>query len=161
MIAQASNTAVKTADRTLVISRVFDAPRPLVFQAWTDPEHIVRWLAPHGFTIPHSEGDLRPGGNWRSCMRKPDGTDLWLGGVYREVVKNERLVFTHAWDEADGSPGHETLVIITFADHGAGKSLLTLHQALFKSVESRDGHRGGWNECLDRLVDHLAGQPQF
>ncbi|HEX5339995.1 MAG TPA: SRPBCC domain-containing protein [Gammaproteobacteria bacterium] len=135
MTAQTSNAAVKTADRTLEISR--------------------HWLAPHGFSITHSEGDCRPGGDWRSCMHSPEGADLWLGGVYREVVKNERLVFTHAWDEADGTPGHETLVIVTFADH-EGKTLLTLHQALFRSVESRDGHRGGWSQCLERLAEYLT-----
>ncbi|MGH7193324.1 MAG: SRPBCC family protein [Candidatus Saccharimonadales bacterium] len=154
MTAQANNAAARTSDRTLVISRVFDAPRELVFKAWTEQEHIRHWLAPHGFTITHCEGDCRPGGRFRSCMRSPEGTDHWVGGCYREVVKNERLVFSHAWDGADGKPGHETQVIVTFADQ-AGKTLLTLHQALFDSVESRDGHRGGWTQSLERLTEYL------
>ena len=76
-------------DRELVITRVFDAPRHLVFQAWTQKEHLDKWSAPKGYTLPFSEGDLRPGGRWRCCMRTADGTELWLGGVYREIVEDE------------------------------------------------------------------------
>lgn len=151
-----NNLAADTVDRELILTRVFDAPPRLVFRAWTEPEHIVRWLAPRGFTIPHSEGEVRPGGHWRSCMRKPDGTELWLGGVYREVVKNQRLVFIHAWDEPDGKRGHETVVTVTFKEHH-GQTRLSLYQAFFMNVESRDGHRGGWSECLDRLAEYLPG----
>ena len=97
-MAARSNVAAKAVDRELVITRVFDAPRALVFAAWTEPDRIVEWSAPHGFTIPHCEGELRVGGAWRCCMRSPEGADLWLGGVYREIVVPERLVFTHAWD---------------------------------------------------------------
>src|SRR5215469_858474 len=92
----------------LTIVRIFDAPVSLVFRCWTEPEHMRRWSAPHGFTIPVSEGELRPGGRWRACMVKPDGTKLWLGGIYREIVQDRLLVFTHAWDQEDGRPGHET-----------------------------------------------------
>ncbi|HVH10778.1 MAG TPA: SRPBCC domain-containing protein, partial [Gemmatimonadales bacterium] len=91
----------------------------------------------------------------RSCMRSPDGRDLSLGGVYREIIAPSRLVFTHAWDDTDGNLGHETVVTVTLVEH-AGKTRLTFHQAYFSSVESRDGHRGGWNECLDKLRAHLA-----
>jgi len=139
----------------LEIVRVFDAPRSLVFQAWTDDEHMRQWSAPHGFTITHNEGQARAGGAWRSCMRSPEDEDLWLGGVYREVVENERLVFTHAWDRDDGSPGHETVVTVIFEDQG-DKTRMTFRQAYFESVEDRDGHGGGWNECFDRLTDLLA-----
>lgn len=138
----------------LVITRSFDAPRSLVFKAWTEAEHLVLWSAPRGFTITHSEGDLRPGGTWRACMRSPDGKDLWLGGVYREIVAPERLVFTHAWDGPDGKRGHETLVTVTLADR-AGKTELTFRQAFFESVEARDGHGEGWAECFDLLSDYL------
>ena len=139
----------------LVITRVFDAPRSLVFKAWTEPEHLVHWSAPRGFTITHSEGDLRPGGAWRACMRSPDGKDLWLGGEYREIIEPERLVFTHAWDGTDGKPGHETLVTVTLADR-AGKTEMTFRQAFFDSVEARDGHAGGWGESFDRLGEYLV-----
>ncbi len=109
-----SSPGAEPAERTLVITRVFDAPRNVVFQAWTKKEHLDRWCAPRGFTILDSEGELRPGGRWRCCMRSPDGVD-----------------------------------------HG-GKTRLTLHQAIFESVESRDAHEGGWSECLDILSDYLA-----
>jgi uncharacterized protein YndB with AHSA1/START domain len=143
------------SDRELVIKRVFDAPRELVFKAWTDPEHLKQWSAPQGFTIPVAEGDLRPGGKWRSMMRKPDGTELWLGGVYREIVEPERLVFTHAWDDKNGKPGHETVVTVTLVERD-GKTEMTFRQGLFESVESRDGHPGGWTECFDRLEELLS-----
>jgi uncharacterized protein YndB with AHSA1/START domain len=143
------------SDRELVIKRVFDAPRELVFKAWTDPEHLKQWSAPQGFTIPVAEGDLRPGGKWRSMMRKPDGTELWLGGVYREIVEPERLVFTHAWDDKNGKPGHETVVTVTLVERD-GKTEMTFRQGLFESVESRDGHQGGWTECFDRLEELLS-----
>jgi uncharacterized protein YndB with AHSA1/START domain len=143
------------SDRELVIKRVFDAPRELVFKAWTDPEHLKQWSAPQGFTIPVAEGDLRPGGKWRSMMRKPDGTELWLGGVYREIVEPERLVFTHAWDDKNGKPGHETVVTVTLVERD-GKTEMTFRQGLFESAESRDGHQGGWTECFDRLEELLS-----
>jgi uncharacterized protein YndB with AHSA1/START domain len=142
-------------DRVLTLTRVFDAPRPLVFEAWTKKEYLDHWSAPHGFTIPSSEGDLRPGGTWRCIMRSPDGVEHQLGGVYREIVKDELLVFTHAWAGEDGRPGQETLVTVRFADEGGGTKV-TFEQAGFESVESRDSHRGGWMECFDRLRAHLA-----
>jgi uncharacterized protein YndB with AHSA1/START domain len=157
MAAKGNSTGSSSSksDRELVIKRVFDAPRELVFKAWTDPEHLKQWSAPQGFTIPVAEGDLRPGGKWRSMMRKPDGTELWLGGVYREIVEPERLVFTHAWDDKNGRPGHETVVTVTLVERD-GKTEMTFRQGLFDSVESRDGHQGGWTECFDRLEELLS-----
>jgi uncharacterized protein YndB with AHSA1/START domain len=151
----AARTKAAAAEPVLVIERVFDAPRELVFKAWTEPQHLVHWSCPHGFTLTHCEGDLEPGGRWRSCMRSPDGRDLWLGGVYREIVAPERLVFTHAWDDERGKPGHETLVTVTFAERG-GKTAMTFRQAVFDSVAERDGHRGGWTECFEKLAAHLS-----
>ena len=147
--------AADSSDRVLVITRIFDAPRSVVYKAWTEAEHLSQWSAPHGFTITHNEGDLRPGGAWRSCMRSPAGENLWLGGTYREVVKNELLVFTHAWDGPDGKPGNETLVTVRLEDED-GKTRMTFRQAFFESVEQRNGHHGGWSECFDRLDAHLA-----
>ncbi len=139
----------------LVITRVFDAPRDLVWKAWTEPERIKQWSAPKGFTIPVAEGELRPGGAWKSCMRKPDGTDLWLAGVYREIDEPKRLVFTHAWLDENGKPGPETLVTVTLVER-AGKTEMEFRQSGFDSIESRDGHAGGWNECFDRLEEFLS-----
>ena len=99
--------------------------------------------------------DLRPGGRWRSCLRSTEtGTDLWVGGVYREIVPPERLVFTFAWEE-EGERGLETLVTITFAERD-GKTHMTFRQTPFQSDSERDGHRGGWTSAFDRLDDLLA-----
>ena len=154
MSKERSNAATSAAHE-LTITRTFDAPRHLLFEMWTQPEHLRRWSCPHGFSITHDEGDLREGGSWRSCMRSPEGKDLWLGGKYREIVKNELLSFTHAWDEADGQPGPETLVTVRFEDEGT-KTRMIFHQAYFDSAANRDGHQGGWNECFERLEVILA-----
>jgi uncharacterized protein YndB with AHSA1/START domain len=148
-------SAKETADRELAITRVFDAPRDLVFKVWTQPEHLVRWLGPRGFAAPSAEMDVRPGGAYRACIRSPEGADYWMQGVYREIVAPERLVFTFAWEDEGGRPGRETLVTVTFADH-SGKTKLTFHQAPFESVADRDSHQEGWAECLDRLGAYLA-----
>lgn len=150
------NSDTQTANaQELVINRTFDAPRELVWEAWTDPDQLKHWSAPRGFTLPVSEGDLRPGGKWRACMRKPDGTELWLGGVYREIVEPERLVFTHAWDDEGGKPGPETIVTVTLSERD-GKTQMNFRQTGFESAESREGHSEGWNECFDLLDDLLA-----
>jgi uncharacterized protein YndB with AHSA1/START domain len=192
------------ADRVLVIERLFDAPRALVFKVWTQPEHAARWYGPRGFTPTHMQADVRPGGAWRTCLhRDADGLDLWHGGVYREVVQPqgnrvngklaicaglpafslsslkeggegtkfgseagsrftrlpwvppERLVFTFAWDGAQGMPERETLVTLTFADR-QGRTLMTLPQEVFDSVETRDSHDGGWTSVMDKLAEYLA-----
>jgi uncharacterized protein YndB with AHSA1/START domain len=155
-MAEKNSPATVPADRQLVITRVFDAPRGLVFKAWTEPEHLERWQgAPRGFTVTAHQMEVRPGGAYRVCMRSPEGVDHWLQGVYREIVEPERLVFTHVWLDAQGRPGKETLVTITFAERG-GKTELTLHQTGFKSVESRDGHKEGWTSTFDRLAGYLG-----
>jgi uncharacterized protein YndB with AHSA1/START domain len=146
------------AGYALEIVRVFDAPRDLVYRAWTEPERMAQWAAPHGYTITHNEGEIRPGGAWRSCMRSPEGEDLWLGGVYREVIENELLVFTHAWDDDDGKPGRDTLVTVAFEDE-EGATRMTFRQSGFESADDRDGHRGGWNESFERLAEVLSRSP--
>ena len=141
----------KPSDLALEITRVYAAPRSLVYKAVTEREHIARWMAPKGFTMPVCEGDVRVGGKWRCCMVSPEGKELWLGGVYTEVVPDRKVVCTHAWDEENGKPGHQTLLTIQLDDADGGTKL-TLRQAEFESREARDGHRGGWNECLEKLA---------
>ena len=155
-MAEAGKTSATAdaAERALVITRVLDAPRELVFKVWTQPEHLVRWWGPKDFTAPHLKMDVRPGGSYRANIRSPDGTDYWMRGVYREVVPPERLVFTFAWEE-DGERGLDTLVTVTFADQG-GKTRLTFQQGVFKSVADRDSHQDGWSQCLDRFATYLA-----
>lgn len=149
------SAATNQAERELVMTRVFDAPRRLVFKAWTEPERLVHWWGPKGFTLPSCKMDLRPGGAFRFCMRGPDGSDHWLCGAYREIVEPERLAFTWAWEDADGRPGHETLVTVELVEQGA-KTKLTLRHAVFESANARDQHESGWTTCLDRLAGYVA-----
>ena len=152
----AGSSAAAAAERVLVLTRVFDAPRSLVFKAWTDPEHLVRWFGPRGFTSTIIANDVRPGGAYCIHMRGAEGDDHWLQGVYGEVVAPERLVMAGAWTDADGKPtSPETLLTVTFEEHD-GKTKLTLHQAVFESVTARDAHRGGWTSSLERLAEYLA-----
>ena len=147
--------AVEPSTGELLITRVFNAPRALVFKAWTDPAQLARWWGPHDYPATSISMDVRPGGRWRHRLMSPDtGNELWLGGVFREIVPPERLVFTFAWEE-DGERGLETLVTVTFAER-SGKTTMTFRQAPFRSDAQREGHGYGWNSTFDRLVDHLA-----
>jgi uncharacterized protein YndB with AHSA1/START domain len=148
-----------TAARELVITRVIDAPCELVYEAWTDPKQAALWWGPQGFTTISCEMDVRPGGAYRACMRSPEGTRHCRRGLYREVMPPERLVFTFAWEDANGNPGHEMVVTVTFADLG-GKTRLTLHQAVFETVAARDDHQRGWSSCLERFAEYLAMHSQ-
>ena len=143
------------AERVLVLEREYDAPRNLVFKVWTDAAHLARWWGPKGFEVLSWKADARPGGRFRFGMRSPEGEEHWAHGFYREVVAPERLVFTTAWELADGSPKHETVVTITLTE-GGGRTKLHFHQAIFDSKTARDLHRGGWNSTLDSLADYLA-----
>jgi uncharacterized protein YndB with AHSA1/START domain len=142
------------AESTLTLTRIFDAPRALVFRAWTDPALAAHWWAPRGFTLISCEMQVRPGGAWRRCMRSPDGSVICKRGVYREIAAPERLVFTYADEDEAGVPGHETLVTVTFAESG-GKTVLTLQHGRFETATTRDAHNAGWAGALDRLAGHL------
>jgi uncharacterized protein YndB with AHSA1/START domain len=154
-----SNTATNFSERELVITRVFDAPRELVFQTWTDPKHLVRWWGPKGFTNPVCEVDLRVGGAWRIVMRAPDGAEYPGGGVYREIVPPERLVFTNGAMDKVGNPIIDGFTTVTFADEG-GKTKLTLQTraAGLVSYAARmlEGMEAGWTQSLERLSEELA-----
>ena len=149
--------AGEPAEQEFVFERIFDAPRELVFKAWTDPEHLAHWWGPKGFTNTFREIDVRPGGVWRFVMHGPDGTDYDNKVVFSEVVEPERLVYTHGGDE-DGESG-QFQVTVTFAEEG-DKTRLTM-QMLFESAAERDkmiefGAIEGANQTLDRLAEHLA-----
>jgi uncharacterized protein YndB with AHSA1/START domain len=151
-----SSIAAEASKRELVITRVFDAPRSLVFKAWTEPEHMVKWLGPQGFTGKILQSAKRPGDAYRYYMRDPQGGDHWQQGIVREMVEPERLVCTYVWADAEGNPTRpETLLTVLFEELG-GKTKLTLRQAVFESVSARDDHRGGWNSSLDRLAEYVA-----
>jgi uncharacterized protein YndB with AHSA1/START domain len=141
-----------TSDRAITATRIFDAPRELVFEAWTDPKHIAHWWGPNGFTNTIHSMDVRPGGAWEFIMHGPDGTDYKNRIVYREVVRPERLVYDHV----SGPLFHAT---VTFEAQG-DKTRLTV-EMLFESAELRNkvaeefGAVEGLNQTLGRLGTHL------
>ena len=154
----ASSNPAATEDRELVITRVFDAPREVVFKAWTERERLQRWWGPKDFTNPVCEVDVRPGGAIRIHMRSPDGTIFPMTGIFREVVEPERLVFTSEALDESGTPLFEVLYTITFAERG-DQTELTLHAKVTKaslaSARYRAGMEQGWNQALDRLVEEV------
>ena len=144
------------AELALTITRTFDAPRALVWKAWTDPEQLMKWWGPEHHPATHLSMDVRPGGVWRNCLRSVEtGNDLWHHGTFREVVPMERLVFTFVWEE-EGERGVENIVTITFADEGNNKTRMTLHQTPFQSDGERDGHGEGWTSSFGRLGNFLG-----
>jgi uncharacterized protein YndB with AHSA1/START domain len=152
-----SSATARTRAREFTITRVFDAPRELVFKTWTEPEQVACWFGPRGFTTPLSTitMDVRPGGVWRACMIRDDETEHPTGGVYREVVEPERLVFTWGIAEGSGVVKDESVVTITFADLG-GKTKMTFTQAGFSSDDERTSVEDGWTQSIDRLAGHLT-----
>jgi uncharacterized protein YndB with AHSA1/START domain len=154
-MAETADAPTKTAERELVIKRIFDAPRELLWKAWTERDHVLKWLGPKEFTALDFDLDPRPGGAWHSRMRGPDGGEYSNRGTVREVQEPERLVFTFTWDEEDGTPGREMQITITF-DERNGKTEMTFSQGALESAEDRDGHREGWSESFDKLAEYLA-----
>ena len=147
------------AEREVVITRIFDAPRALVFKAWTDPKHLKRWWGPKMFTNPVCEVDARVGGAWRIVMRGPDGVDYPCGGVYRKIVEPERLVFTNIATDNDGNPILDGLTTVTFEEQG-GKTKLTLTTRAVALVDYAaaylQGMEAGWTQSLESLAEELA-----
>ena len=144
-------TSQRTTGPELVIRRVFDAPRALVWRAWSEREYATKW-GPKGFTTPEREMDLRPGGAWHARMISPEGKEYRQHGIVLEVVPEERLAFTFIWDE---TPDVEMTVTVTFADRG-NQTEMTFVQTGFDSIGSRDSHEGGWNEAFDELTAVIA-----
>jgi uncharacterized protein YndB with AHSA1/START domain len=140
----------------LTVSRLIDAPVPLVFRAWTSQEHAARWWGPRGFTVISCQLDARQGGGYRVAMRSPEGKVVTKRGVYRAVIPPELLAFSYAWEEPDGSLGHEMRVEVTFAARGP-RTLLTLRQTGFETIAARDSHLGGWTSCLERFAEFAVG----
>ena len=114
-------SAKNSYDPAVSVTRAYDAPRKLVFDAWTRPEHLERWFAPRPFTIAHCEIDLRPGGRFRYAMRAPDGAEHWVTSTYDAVVTNERLAMTTRFDDLPDLAFEQT---VTFVDQG-GKTVVT------------------------------------
>lgn len=158
-MATASNANATTyttpSDREIAVTRVFDAPRRLVFEAHTKPEHLKNWmLGPDGWTMPVCEIDLRPGGMWHFVWRRADGSEMEMRGVYREVVPPEKLVSTESW----GGDWPETTNTLTLSEQD-GKTTLTI-TILYPSKEARDavlntGMKDGMNQSFERLAEYL------
>jgi uncharacterized protein YndB with AHSA1/START domain len=158
--------ATETASREVVITRVFDAPRELVWKAWTEPEHFMRWWGPKIFTSPRCEIDLRVGGKFLWCMRWPDGRDNYTTGEYREIVPFERLVYTDCFADADGNVvpatyygmsadiALEMLVTVVLEDHERGTKMTLTHAGL-PAGEMSDMTSQSWNESFDKLAESL------
>jgi uncharacterized protein YndB with AHSA1/START domain len=145
----ATQTAVKPS---LTIKRRLNAPPAKVFAAWTDPEKIKSWFGPGAIKSTHAEFDLRVGGRYEIAAQSPDGEKHQVGGVVREIIRNEKLVYTWAWHSM---PERESLVTVEFKPDGAG-TLLTLTHAQFADEPARDRHQHGWNGALDKLEKFLV-----
>jgi len=159
--APAPGQDASAADREIVLSRVFDAPRELVWEAWTDPKQVVKWWGPPGFTTTIAKMDVRPGGEWRHTMHGPDGTDYPNRSRFLEVARPERIVYAHAGG-TKGRPGVRFQSTWTFEARGA-RTKLTLRM-VFPTAEARDliareyGAVEGGKETLGRMAEHLAGR---
>ncbi len=152
--------------RDLVLSRVFNAPREIVWRAWTQPEHLMRWFAPEHFTTAAAKVELRPGGQFLYCMRSPEGAEYWGKGAYSEIVPPERLVYVDSFADENGNPVEpkqyglspdypaETLVTVTLAEQGA-RTLLTLVHSGLPEGEGSNLTEAGWRSQLDRLAEAL------
>jgi uncharacterized protein YndB with AHSA1/START domain len=153
------NETAGMPDREIVLSRVFDAPRELVWDAMTDPKKVIHWWGPRGFTMTIEEMDLRPGGVWKHVMHGPDGTDYPNYSVFKEITKPERIVYSHGGGKKDG-PSVNFEMTWTFDVVEENKTKLTLRQ-VYASNEDRDtvakvyGAIEGGKECLARLGEFL------
>jgi uncharacterized protein YndB with AHSA1/START domain len=137
---------------SLTLKRRLKAPPAKVFGAWTDPQKMMRWWGPAGAETLQAEADARIGGRFRVIFRTPDGEKHDVSGIYREVVADEKLVFTWAWRS---TPERESLVTVALKSDGQG-TLLTLTHEQFFDEAARDGHRGGWTGALDRLEQYMS-----
>lgn len=159
--------AARSDQRQVLITRVFDAPPQRVFEAWTQPEALLRWYAPRGCSLHSVKMDFRQGGVFHHAIRTPDGQDCWCKGVYREIKVAERIVYTMVVSDAQGNDvepaalgmdpqwPRETTVTVTF-DEYEGKTKLSLHQTVLESTAKRTGAHPSWLDMLDRLASDLA-----
>jgi uncharacterized protein YndB with AHSA1/START domain len=165
-MADASNQRAASAERTLVITREFDAPPDLVWKAWTEPERMMQWWGPRNFTAPVVKLDLRVGGKCLLCMRDAQGKDFWSTGVYQEIVPPQRLVMTDSFADEQGNavPASyygfpddfplEMRIVVTFEDLG-GKTRMTLRHEGMPAGDMENMAGQGWNEQFDKLDELL------
>jgi uncharacterized protein YndB with AHSA1/START domain len=158
-MANKGETTAARPERHIVLTRIIDAPRERVFQAWTDPKQLARWWGPKCFTNPVCEVDARPGGALRIVMRAPDGAEYPMKGVFQEVVEPERLVFTNIAVDQQGNHILEGFTTITFVDH-EGKTKLTVQTGAVAMVGYAaaylEGMEAGWTQSLESLEELVA-----
>jgi uncharacterized protein YndB with AHSA1/START domain len=135
------------------MTRVFDAPRELVFKAWTKAEYLTQWWGPDGFTVPVCEVDFRAGGVLRFVFRGPDGKDYPFDGSYVEIVEPEKIVFKGNIHDV---PGQDVFTTVTFATEQGGKTKLTVHQTYAFESDATRGARIGWSQTLDHLAQFVG-----
>ena len=137
----------------LRMNRVFDAPRRLVFEAWSKAEYVSRWFTPAPLTTPSCEIDFRPGGVFRLVMKMPDGVEFPMDARYVDIVPGERIVFT-----ATIHGGVDVHTTVTFADHEGGKTMLSVHQVYSHETDATRGAQAGWTATLDQLAAHVRSR---
>ena len=153
----------------MVITRVFDAPRELVWKAWTDPKYVMQWWGPKGFTSPICKIDFRVGGKFLYCMRTPDGQEGWNAGEYHEIVLHEKIVYSMYFSDSKGNKvepeeygiEHEAIDdahdVVIFEDFGNGQTKLTLIGSEPLESAKNSGQLEGWVEILEKLAGVVAG----
>ncbi len=163
-----SENTEESRKQELVITRIFNAPRDLVWKAWTEPERLKQWWGPKGYTSTVWKADIRVGGKSFSNMRSPDGKDFWSTGVYREIVPLERIVITDSFADEQGNvvPASnygvsadfplELLITVTFEEQ-EGMTKLTLRHSGIRGLSDMDRRNmeQGWNESFDKLEEYL------
>jgi uncharacterized protein YndB with AHSA1/START domain len=160
MDARRNDPGVATADREIVLTRVFDAPRELVWRAMTDPSHVVHWWGPIGFSTTMEKMEVRPGGVWKHVMHGPDGTDYPNKSIFTEIVEPERIVYTHGGGKK-GGPGVQFEATWTFEALEASRTQVTIRM-VFPTAAERDmvvreyGAIEGAEQTLARLADYLG-----
>jgi uncharacterized protein YndB with AHSA1/START domain len=168
----AGNRTAGNTEREFVISRVFDAPRDLMWKAWTERDGLMQWFGPKGFPMCTANLDFRPGGTFHYCLRSADGEEMWGKFVYREIVKPERLVWVHSFSDPAGGTTHhpmmptwplEMLSTVTFAESG-GRTTVTIRWGALNPTETErktfdaghDSMRQGWTGTFEQLEEYLA-----
>jgi uncharacterized protein YndB with AHSA1/START domain len=167
MVKKRSSSVSKAEKGALVITRVFDVPRELVWKAWTDPKHLMRWWGPKHFTSPVCKIDLRVGGKYHYCMRSPAGHDFWSTGVFREIVPPKRIVYTDSFSDDNGNVVPAThygmsgdfpleMTVTVMFENLNGKTKMMLRHVGHPAGMMSDLAGVGWNESFDKLAESLT-----
>ncbi len=150
-----------------IITRIFDAPRELVFKAWTEPDHVTHWWGPQGFTAPYCKADIQRGGTFLYCMQSPEGKLYWNKGVYHEIIAPEKIISSMYFADKEGNiveptnygfgPEFPTEMrdVVTFKNHEENKTEFKFHRNISILISKHYLIDQGWNESLDRFEEHL------